>query len=277
MAISYEQALRGKKGYVCDRRCLAEPINKEDSINEAKRKIKIKNDKTLDEIKSTCKDNERIEFFIGKSYIEKNKNEVALDSQDPSTWDATNGVGSSWGNHKEYDDDAKDNLIVMQVIQEKQVPVGRYERITKDQSPQEDYALALEKMLIEEYMDEYKDGPTVCTNKSTEPGKLSKKVYPGYVIYMYVYKRIQPKPAKEDEEQPIYPINPSPPDPIHKPKPSPNIPPPEPLHPDFTPFPVKPNPNPNPNFPKPPYDHPTKDDSVKKVTEKLKEDLNFRD
>jgi hypothetical protein len=116
-------------------------------------------------------------FYIGKTYVDR-KSGVAFDHMDRATWNLGGGINGRWRSHKrkEY---GQDGLVVLTVVTKKAIR----RKVCKNRSNfrQEDYALALESRLIQDYI---MTEPTRLYNKTWKPGRRSGNTYVGYALYM---------------------------------------------------------------------------------------------
>ena len=119
-----------------------------------------------------------VKFYIGKTYVRKNKRSKVFDAMNPNTW-RKEGILSRWCHHKQ-EDYGGNGLVVLTVVTKDDVPQQSIPAF-KDQ---EMYALALEQQLIIHYA--FIRGDERLANTSTHPGKEQKEESRaiGYPIYM---------------------------------------------------------------------------------------------
>ena len=138
---------RGSKNYVCDTSCLVNLVGKDS--NEAKKKLKKKVDEIFQDLELQTEHKIK-KYYIGKTFIKPRKNPknkkkyMKFDPMDPYTW-KKNGISSRWGCHKktEY---GRDGLVVLAAVPKDAVP-----QQCRSEVHQEQYALALEQMLLHHY------------------------------------------------------------------------------------------------------------------------------
>lgn len=114
------------------------------------------------------------QFYIGKTAITKKKDSV-FSINDSSTW-TSDGVRSRYNDHKVVGH-GSDGLIVLAVLTEKSIP--EHWKAEKFITDHEEYALILEKRLIEEWMEDSR-----LANATKNPGKTSDKTHEAYAVYM---------------------------------------------------------------------------------------------
>ena len=119
-----------------------------------------------------------VKFYIGKTYVRKNKNSKVFDTMNPNTW-RKEGIRSRWCHHKQ-EDYGRNGMVVLTVV-------------TKDDVPQQSipafkhhdmYALALEQQLIIHYA--FIRGDERLANTSTHSGMQQQEESRalGYPIYI---------------------------------------------------------------------------------------------
>ena len=115
-------------------------------------------------------------IYIGKSFIEKGT--LDFDPEQHSTW-KLGGIHRRYKKHKE-NDYGKNGLMVVAVVTKDSI---LDDRVAADGyiTNHEEYALMLEKRLIEKYREIYR--PELW-NKTTAPGKTDQKGSIGYVVYV---------------------------------------------------------------------------------------------
>lgn len=114
-------------------------------------------------------------FYIGKSSIRKKKN-CKFNILRPTTW-RIDGLSSRYSDHrkKRY---GRNGLIVLTALTEESIPKrGKTEFMIQ----QEEYALKLEKCLIEKFKDK---GDRRLVNETTDPGSTVKTKSAAHVVYM---------------------------------------------------------------------------------------------
>ena len=119
-----------------------------------------------------------VKFYIGKTYVRKNKRNKVFDAMDPNTW-RKEGIRSRWFHHK-HEDYGRNGMVVLTVVTKDDVP----QQSIKAFKHQEMYALALEQQLIIYYA--FIRGDERLANTSTHPGMQQQEESRaiGYPIYM---------------------------------------------------------------------------------------------
>lgn len=119
------------------------------------------------------------QFYIGKSHVRERKTCTRFDPQNSSTWRLDNGVNARYQTHRE-ESYGRDGLIVVAVVTKNSIPEDckKMKYITH----QEEYALTLEKRLIQKYKYERKDKR--LGNKGTAPGRTDQTESIGCLIYI---------------------------------------------------------------------------------------------
>ena len=138
---------RGSKNYVCDASCLVNLVGKDS--NKAKEELRQKLDELFRDLELQTERRVK-KYYIGKTFIKRRRNPnskktfVKFDPMDPYTW-KKNGISSRWGCHRntEY---GRDGLVVLAAVPKDVVP-----QQCRDKVHQEQYALALEQMLLHHY------------------------------------------------------------------------------------------------------------------------------
>ena len=138
---------RGSKNYVCDASCLVNLVGKD--RNKAKEELRHKLDELFQDLELQTE--RRIKkYYIGKTFIKQRrrpnnrKKFVKFDPMDPYTW-KKNGISSRWGCHKKMEY-GRDGLVVLAAVTKNAVP-----QQCRQEVHQEQYALALEQMLLHYY------------------------------------------------------------------------------------------------------------------------------
>ena len=103
-----------------------------------------------------------VKFYIGKTYVRKNKKSKVFDAMNPNTW-RKEGIRSRWCHHK-HQDYGRNGMVVLTVVTKDDVPQQRIPAFKH----QEMYALALEQQLIIHYA--FISGDERLANTSTHPG-----------------------------------------------------------------------------------------------------------
>ncbi len=122
-------------------------------------------------------------FYIGKTRIKENS-KFKFDMENPSTWRLDNGINARYCYHIKQDH-GRNGLIVAGVVTRESIP----ESSVRDGSikHQEEYALLLEKRLIQEFKKDCqlrgKLGSKLA-NKSTDPGKTDNESFIAYAVYI---------------------------------------------------------------------------------------------
>lgn len=121
--------------------------------------------------------------YVGKSHVRKLKKKP-FDPKAPNTWRLDDGVNKRYSDHvkKCY---GKNGLIVVAVVTNESIPAD----CKKDGyiTHQEEYALTLEKRLIQNFRKEEKDmedDDKRLANKTTAPGNTDQVKAVGYLIYI---------------------------------------------------------------------------------------------
>ena len=114
-------------------------------------------------------------FYIGKTYVQKNKRCQHFDPMNHQTW-KKKGICDRWGKHRNefY---GKDGLVVLGVVDKEAVPSECRGKIR-----QESYALALEQGLLHHFM--IKDPDNRIANETFSTGQTEKKTSIGHPVYM---------------------------------------------------------------------------------------------
>ena len=120
-------------------------------------------------------------IYIGKSFISTRKEET-FDPSKPATW-KLDGIDGRYQDHikKDY---GRNGLIVVAVVTEESIP----RQCKEDEciTHQEEYALMLEKRLIERFQKDPTalQGAKLVNDPHYTPGKMGKKKSVAYVVYM---------------------------------------------------------------------------------------------
>ena len=119
-----------------------------------------------------------VKFYIGKTYVRKNKRSKVFDAMNPNTW-RKEGIRSRWCHHKQ-EDYGRNGMVVLTVVTKDDVP----QQSIPTFKHQEMYALALEQQLIIHYA--FIRGDKRLANTSTHPGMQQQEESRaiGYPIYM---------------------------------------------------------------------------------------------
>ena len=119
-----------------------------------------------------------VKFYIGKTYVRKNKRSKVFDAMNPTTM-RKEGIRSRWCHHK-HEDYGKNGMVVLTVVTKDDVPQQSIPAFKH----QEMYALALEQQLIIHYA--FIRGDERLANISTHPGMQQQEESRaiGYPIYM---------------------------------------------------------------------------------------------
>ena len=138
---------RGSKNYVCDASCLVNLVGKDSK--KAKEELKDKLDELFQDLELQTERRVK-KYYIGKTFIKRRRNPnsrrtfAKFDPMDPSTW-KKNGISSRWGCHKKMEY-GRDGLVVLAAVTKDSVP-----QQCRHEVHQEQYALALEQMLLHHY------------------------------------------------------------------------------------------------------------------------------
>ena len=185
--VEFDDLLRGSRNYACHLANLASEtevkgIKKKliEHLKQTVRELELQSDRTIAKI------------YIGKSYVQQRqkrgggKGYQKFDPQKHDTW-RKNGISSRWGEHKKKDY-GRDGLVVLGVFTKETV-----HKICRGRVHQEDFALAMEQMLLHHYLLSHHPDPRVV-NESFATGKTTQKNCVAYVVYMaFSYKeRSQP-------------------------------------------------------------------------------------
>ena len=144
------------------------------TIRQAEQMLVDQIDNCIDTIKDkTGRDIES--FYIGKTYVEERMNRD-FDHMDPDTWKLDGGINGRWKAHKDggY---GQDGLIVLTAVTRK--AIHPCIRKNKPDLLHEDYALVLERRLIEDYLTDRR-----LHNKTMKPGRRDYNTSCGYVLYI---------------------------------------------------------------------------------------------
>ena len=116
-------------------------------------------------------------FYIGKSHIHKRKRRT-FNPDNPNTWKIGCGIASRYSDHVKTSY-GKNGLLVVAVTTKNSIPKDCFDKgyITH----QEEYALTLEKRLIQKYI---KDDDDRLANTGTDPGHTDGGSSVAYVVYM---------------------------------------------------------------------------------------------
>ena len=119
-----------------------------------------------------------VKFYIGKTYIHKNKRSEVFDAMNPDTW-RKGVIHSHWCHHKQ-EEYGRNGMVVLTVVTKDDVPQQSIPAFKH----QEMYALALEQQLIIHYA--FVRGDERLANTSTHPGMQQQEESRaiGYPIYM---------------------------------------------------------------------------------------------
>lgn len=118
-------------------------------------------------------------FYIGKTHI-KRHDKRKFDIENPTTWRLGNGINARYCGHIK-EDHGRNGLIVVAVLTKESIPQSCLSDSTI--THQEEYALLLEKRLIQEF----KKDPILhakLANMTTDPGKTDKESSIAYAVYM---------------------------------------------------------------------------------------------
>lgn len=129
-------------------------------------------------------------FYIGKTHVRERKG-LRFNPENSHTWRLDNGVNARYATHVK-EGFGKDGLIVVAVVTKESIPNDCM--TLKCITHQEEYALILEKRLIQKYKYAQKDKR--LANNSTKPGKTDGRESRGYTIYISF--ALQGKSAGED-------------------------------------------------------------------------------
>ena len=142
-----DDLIRGSKNYVCDASCLVNLVGKDS--NEAKEGLINKIDELFQDLELQT-ERRVMKYYIGKTFIKQRKRPnnrkmfVKFDPMDPYTW-KKNGISSRWGCHKKMEY-GRDGLVVLAAVTEDAVPQQYCHEVHREQ-----YAVALEQMLLHHY------------------------------------------------------------------------------------------------------------------------------
>ncbi len=114
-------------------------------------------------------------IYIGKSHFHKIKGR-RFSPENPTTWRLGNGINQRYRDHVKKDH-GRNGLIVLAVVTKKSIPLSC--KCDGYITHQEEYALTLEKRLIQKFWED----PQLA-NRTQEPGKTDKGSSIAYVVYM---------------------------------------------------------------------------------------------
>ena len=116
-------------------------------------------------------------FYIGKTHLKKSKRAKEFSVTKPATWRIGSGVSQRFCDHVKQDH-GKNGLIVVAAVTKESIPPSCL--ISQSITHQEEYALILEKRLIQKFR---KKDPRLA-NRTQEPGKTNRERSKGYVVYI---------------------------------------------------------------------------------------------
>ena len=171
MALKFEDIVDGKIGYVLDRGAVI--VN--ETITEATETVTQNIDKLVSDISEGSK--EVTKFYIGKSHFRTRSGKRIIDPKNPHTWRLDNGINGRYQDHRGQPY-GQNGLLVVAVITSKSIPENC--KAAGYIIHQEEYALVLEKRLIQKY----KDDPMLANKPSYRTGNTDDEKSIGYVIYI---------------------------------------------------------------------------------------------
>ena len=114
-------------------------------------------------------------FYIGKTHVRQRANRK-FNHMDCNTWRLDNGIN---GRHRSHvkNDYGRDGLVVLTVVTRDAIPPDIH--VNKPNFHQENYALALEGRLIQDFLDDPR-----LSNETCETGRRDSTPSIGYPLYM---------------------------------------------------------------------------------------------
>lgn len=170
--ISFDEICSGKQGYVLDTGVTIE----DKTITEATMGVSKIIDQLFCEFEGKSK-SEVTKFYIGKSHI-RTRRRVVFHPNNSNTWKLDHGINARYSDHVKTPY-GENGLLVVAVVTIDSIPAD-----CKDNgyiTHQEEYALTLEKRLIQKF--KYERGERLA-NKGTDPGKTDEVKSIGYVVYV---------------------------------------------------------------------------------------------
>lgn len=177
--ISYTELRTGDiPGYVLD-------TGKVIVNSDIKKAVKITNENMLGHIKdieSSDGSGRKVKkFYIGKTHICESSR-VDFDPCNSSTWALEGGINRRYLDHFNAGY-GETGLLVLAVVTKESIP--KKDAIDHQYIiNQEEYAVILEKRLIQMYSFPEDDRDPRIANPSADAGHLDEKLSPGYVVYM---------------------------------------------------------------------------------------------
>jgi hypothetical protein len=112
-------------------------------------------------------------IYIGKTYVRQRKNAPLFDHMNRATWNLGGGINGRCRSHRRrvY---GQDGLVVLTVITREAIRHG-----VRKKFHEEDYALELESLLIQDYWTDPR-----LYNKTCMPGRRDGNCSVGYALYM---------------------------------------------------------------------------------------------
>ncbi len=162
-------------GYVLDREIFA--LIKDRTITKAVEKVSEKIKKCIEDIKRGWGRSIE-ELYIGKTYISEKYDD--FDAENPKTW-GKEGISARYTPNRK-NGYSWNGFIVVGVVTEKSIPLSCKEGgyITHH----EEYALTLEKCLIEHFREDSELGAKIANKLVYHPGRRGMKKRPAYTIYI---------------------------------------------------------------------------------------------
>lgn len=172
----FEELCSGKIGYALDSPFRTYIEN--ETISEATKIVGQQIKELFESIEKSAK-KEIVEFYIGKSHIRKRARGV-FNPKQSGTWKLDHGINARYSDHvgNSY---GKNGLVVVAVVDAKSIPDDC--KVDGYITHQEEYALILERRLIQKFQKDDKWG-SMLANKGTDPGRSDGQRSKGYVVYI---------------------------------------------------------------------------------------------
>ena len=192
---------RGSKNYVCDASCLVNLVGKDS--NKAKEELKQKLDELFQDLELQTERRVK-KYYIGKTFIKRRRKSkktfVKFDPMDPYTW-KKNGISSRWVCHKKMEY-GRDGLVVLAAVPKDAVP-----QQCRDEVHQEQYALALEQMLLHHYKldigDQRLHNDTFTSGAPDGGKKIAYAVYVTFTLEEQIEEDDENDPMSSETDQPF--------------------------------------------------------------------------
>ena len=174
---TYEDIIRGKQNYACDRDVLVD-LTESDTVIKAEDKLIRHVHELLEDIEQQTG---RIveKYYIGKTFVTRRRKRggkgfMTFNHMDPITW-KKNGISSRWATHKK-EDYGRDGMVVLATVPKAAMP-----KHVKSVH-QELYALALEQRLLHHFL--LTEADPRITNNTFRSGNIGKNASVAYALYL---------------------------------------------------------------------------------------------